>query len=247
MSAPEDTPPDTTTLGAHPIAPRNDQTIEIRATYLVVVVVRDRLGSPIEGAMVTVWVDGSGQDVRTTDATGLVEPPFVVVPRRSVVVSARFPAVQGAEPTPGGLAVLPDAVALDVAAIESRARPPAKEGAEPLWPDLGASNKVLFLTLQPSCKYYRKRHFPWQNPILRDLVYRKDPQEHNDPGQRTASGDLVVEANKDRKQRLRDFIGYFAKHVPGAKSVTAHRQTHPGLPRSTPDLDQLEQIGRAHV
>jgi hypothetical protein len=73
------------------VAPRTDQVIDVLARYLVVVVVRDRTGSPIADASVTVVVDDTPQPARTTDAMGLVEPPFVVLPQRQIRVSAAFP------------------------------------------------------------------------------------------------------------------------------------------------------------
>lgn len=257
MAEPNDetTPNDaaTTELGARPVAPRTDQVIDLLARYLVVVVVRDRTGSPLAGASVTVTVDDTPLPTRETDAQGLVEPPFVVLPQRQIKVVAKLRPLPEKPIVPGSLRMTPAEVILSLAALEERARPPVAWGFEPAWPDLGAVKKVLFLTLQPRCWYRMRRHFPWQNPALREQIFRKDPQEHSDPGQRTATGELAVAPNRDRKQRLRDFIRYYAGRIPGAQSLSDYVERRGALARRTPELDAIarsqldEEIFAAHL
>ena len=245
MSGPEEqgTPTDgatTTTIGVVPVAPRTPQVLDLQPAYLIVVVVRDRSGAPVEDATVTVVVDGAPQPLQKTDAMGLVEPPFRVLPRMNVVVRADLPSLpKDAEPPLGSLLFAADVITLSAATIAERARPPVKAGFEPAWPELDPIRGVLFVTLRPLCRYRMLRIFPWQNPVLRDFVYHKDPDEDADAGRAGSGAKADDDEKKDRKQRLRDFIAAFAPHVEGVKSLADFRREQRREAKPSPELEEL--------
>lgn len=228
-----------TSLGPVAVATGNANTIALPDRYLLVVTVRDRAGSPLERATVTVTVDGRPQRPRETDATGLVDPPIVVAPRETVEVRADFPPYPAdAEPTPGALGLEPASRALPVAALAERVRP-LIEGSPPWWPEAKGSAGAVHLTLRPVCRYRPRHLFPWQNRVLRALVYRSDPSGPIDAGRRRSGGANDDGDTQDRKQRLRDFIRHYKQRIPGAESISGYLKRTRGDADAGPELSAL--------
>ncbi|AKT43727.1 Ig-like domain-containing protein [Chondromyces crocatus] len=215
------------------VATGHPQTVALPARYLIVVTVRDRAGSPLEEAPVTFTTDGSAIGTATTDATGLV-PPRLVAPRALLEISATFPAPPpDAEPTPGGFGEGEDEarVSLDLDQLAALAVPLNPGPEHPTFDGVERVKGVVYLTLQPVLRYYPRHLFPWQNKILRQLIYRKDEQGPSDQG-RTRSGtgnaesDADVKDTQDRKERLRDFIAHYRLRVADAASIDDFRRRH---------------------
>ncbi len=230
----------TTALGPVPVAAREAQTVEVPETYLLVVTVRDRIGSPLAGAEVTVTVDGHPQVPRTTDATGLVESLVFVAPRKNVEVSARFPPLPAdAEPKPGALAMQAAERTLEAAEVARLARP-LVAGEKPEWPEAqGRARGALHLSLRPVCRYSPLHLFPWQNQILRELVYRKVPDGPTDVGRARSGAKEDPNDTADRKQRLRDFIRLYGPKIRGAPSIAVFLQESRGELKPDPELEAL--------
>lgn len=237
-----------TSLGPVAVATGNENRVALPARYLLVITVRDRAGSPLERATVTVLVDGRPQKLRETDATGLVDPPIEVAPQQTVEVRADFPPYPSdAEPPLGKLDHETATRELPVAALAARARPLA-EGSPPWWPEAKGAAGAVYLTLRPVCRYRPRHLFPWQNKILRSLVYRTPPDGPMDAG-RARSGGVNEEGDtRDRKQRLRDFIRHYRGRIPGAESITEFLRRSRGEGDVSPELNALkEQVASARA
>ena len=240
-----DTSSDAAPTGDAGVATGTGQTLALAARYRLVVTVRDRVGLPLDRGRVTVITDGEAQPERVSDATGLIEP-FDVAPRHNVIVRATFPTPPSdADPVPGSFTIEPHELTLTPADLQQRAQPVAGGPGLPTFSDTEGVQGVVCLTMRPIARYALLHLFPWQNRVLRELMYNKRPGDTVDAGA-AASGAPVdpddPDAQKDRKQGLRRFVERFGKRVGGTPPFEGFLREQRGHSTTDPTIREIDAL-----
>ena len=86
-----------------------------------------------------------------------------------------------------------------------------------------------FVTLRLERPYAPRHLYAWQSAALRDRLYKRSPEDSEDPG--TAEAEVDPNDRRDRSERLLQFIGWFGDSIGAPLPPAASAATDPELVR----------------